>query len=807
MKNQPYRLSLKTAATAALLLWAAAAERTTPTFAAADADTKPAAATADYVTTTAIQTEAKVTILCLEKVHLLKKPFSSLNAAGILKDYVANLDTWHLFFLADDIEFYKKQYGATFDLYAANGNLTPAFTIYKDFLARIDKRIDWLNHRLDSPLTLDTDATFISDRSKLAWPTTEAEANTLWENRLKLELILELLSDAKTGKTTAKPDKKEKTAAAKTPTPTLANIPPERLAEAVAAIRKRYNKVKTYLRFEPHEVEEIFLNTIAAQYDPHTSFFSKQSLTEFEIAMRNKLIGIGAVLRDEDGYCVIKEVIPGGPLDSTKRIKVGDRIVAVGQGTEGDFTDVVGMRLNKIISQLRGKEDTTVRLRISPATDRASQYTLTLNRAEIKLTKKLAKAAIYDVPASDGSGKTIPIGVIDLPAFYGKDSESGDTASTTEDVAELVRKLKKRNIRGLVLDLRRNGGGYLEEAVNLTGLFIPARQPVVQVHGSFGDVEKRVTPRAFPPFSGDNILWDGPLIVLVSKLSASASEIVAGALKDHRRALIVGDEHTHGKGSVQQLIPVDRLTGGRGGPLGSAVKVTIQKWYLPSGNSIQLKGVGADIPVPSTYSVLPVAESDLERPLAWDTVPTSFTAATAGKDLRVAINDGLLKTLRDSSLQRQTRLPEFSPLNKTIKWMKSREKTRAFPINYTAMKTERDQDKAFRDAIRDTYKSLETSKFKTEDIKLDAALEQEKKEAATKAAEAAEKKKAPAVPKPPIAPVAPVAPTDSDDTDAAEDDDISADSAPEFDVQRRESLRILADWFRQLPPKKLADKK
>ncbi|MDR0535127.1 MAG: carboxy terminal-processing peptidase [Puniceicoccales bacterium] len=762
----------------------------------------------EYTTTHEMSTETKVFSQILTFLHYAKKPIKSVNGDEFIRDYLGKLDYSHLFFTKSELRFYQNRFAPLLDIYFERGNLAPAFTIYKDFYEKLEKRVAWIEKRLAQPFDLNTDETFVADRRKLDWPESAAEADRLWENRLKLDLIFEVLSNE--AKTAAAAKKKKKdgvdapvtgeapsdAAATDTPPAKIAPVTPDPkvLAEAIERVRKRYQKNLTYLRFEPFEAQEIYLNTLGSEYDPHTSFFSRQSRQDFEISMRNKLIGIGAVLRDEDGYCTIREILAGGPVEGSKRIRVGDRIIAVGQGgeSEGELTDVIGMRLNKIISLLRGKEGTAVRLRIEPAANRANRYTIALTRAEIKLTTKLATAVLHEVPAPDNS-RTIPIGIVELPAFYGKSDGDGSAFSTTDDVAELIRKLKNHKIEGLVLDFRRNGGGLLDEAVRLTGLFVPSNHPVVQVKNSNAPSSHLNIPDNSVP------LWDGPLAVLTSKMSASASEIVAGALQDHQRAIVIGDPQTHGKGSVQQVMNYSNFVPS----LGSAAKFTTQKWYLPSGKSIQLKGVAADIPAPSAYSVLPISESDLDHPLPWDSIPGSIQGSPA--DYIPAsgfVSPELISRLRANSETRQKSLPEFANLNRVLAWTKSREHARAWPIHYARLREERKNDRQLTAEIRKAYAALASESFKATDIKLDSAIEQEKKERLARE----EREKADALTKGGDASAPADAATSGDASEENEDEEEDAAEVEEdgaganFDVQSREALRVLADWL--TPPAK-----
>ena len=474
--------------------------------------------------------------------------------------------------------------------------------------------------------------------------------------------------------------------------------------------------------------------------------------------MRNSLCGIGATLSDEDGYCTIKEVLPGGPLDLSGQVKTGDRIIAVGQGEAGEMDDIVGLRLQKAISRIRGKQGTTVKLLIDTA---GVRKTVALKRDQIKLVGQMASARCFEAPNGNGN---VTVGVIDLPAFYGKNPD-GTGSSPTKDVEQLIEKMKKLGVKALIMDLRKNGGGLLTEAVDLSGLFIP-KGSILQVRDSQGRIEDYRD-------ENEKVSWNGPLIVLTSKLSASASEIFCGAMKDHNRALIVGDTTTHGKGSVQNIIELNRVF--RGLDVKSAVKVTIQKWYAPSGSSIQLKGVPADIVVPSVFSVLPVAESDLERPLAWDSIPPSLTKTDEGDWLKAKLSDGLVKLLGEASAKRQAEMPEFLTLTHSIEWTKSRQLRKEVSLSLEQRRQERSDDLVFREQVRKELSLLTAKAIKATDVKLDAALEQEKKEGAEWTSKSKRMSRV---------------------RDPLEDEDW-----PDYDIQLQEAVRIAADWTKALGAK------
>lgn len=717
---------------------------------------------ADFVTSPEMKRETATTVWFLQNKHLLRRSIPDVGMDELVKDYAAKLDPARMFFVAGDVEKDRARHAIMLDVWLENGNLTVAFSMYRELMERIDRRVAWIEARLDKPFDFNAKDTFFTDRSKAAWPKDEAAADALWEKRLKYDLLLELLGDKLPGDGDEETDPTDKVAEVKQPP---AAITPEKLAAAAAKLKKRYTRMRHYMAMEPNEVEELFLNTLAARYDPHSNFFSKQTLEEFQISMRNSLCGVGALLSDEDGYCVVKELLPGGPLEKSGKVKVGDRIVALGEnGAEPE--DIVGMRLNKIVQRMRGKKGSEITLVLEPAADRAARITLKLNRDDIKLTTQLASARVFEVPTS--SGKSVPVGVIDLPAFYGKSDAPGEAFSTTENVEELIGKLKQLNVGAIVLDLRSNGGGLLSEAVDLAGLFIP-KGPVVQVKDTAGHIEHLDD-------TNEKVVWTGPLVVLVSKLSASASEIFAGAMQDHKRALIVGDAHTFGKGSVQSVMDFNRADS----RLHSALKITMQKFYLPSGNSNQLKGVPSDITIPAVTGILPYSESEQERPLPWDSIPSSLVGADLGdlSQVKVRITEALVKRLKESSLHRQDTLPEFVTQTRSIAWTGDKLNRKDVSLNFDDRRKERVDDIAFRNVIKDDLKGLEKEAgYKKTEVKLDAAIAQEKEDPVTTKTGKTFKERRARITNP------------------------GADADwPDFDVQLRESLRIAGEWAAPAAP-------
>ena len=398
--------------------------------------------------------------------------------------------------------------------------------------------------------------------------------------------------------------------------------------------------------------------------------------------MNLSLIGIGATLQSKDGYCKIMELVPGGPAARSGLLKSGDRIVGVAQKEGNEFTDLIDLPLSQTVDLIRGKKGTHVYLNIIPgdAADDSARKTITLVRDEIKLEDQQAKAQIIDLPAGD---RTQRIGVINLSAFYAGEgnAKSGPTSATT-DVTRIIGKLKQENVTGIILDLRLNGGGSLQEAIDLTGLFIPSG-PVVQTRNLEGRLE-------IGSDSDGKVAYDGPLVVLTSRFSASASEIVAGALQDYGRAVIVGDTSTFGKGTVQTVIPLGRIMQSQGivpGTDPGALKVTISKFYRPSGKSTQLEGVKADIVVPSLTDQPEIGESDLGNPLPWDTI----AAVKFTESKRVTPS---LAALRGRSSQRVAKDRDFAELKTDVARFRKIRDDKSVSLNEATRQKEKSELKA-----------------------------------------------------------------------------------------------------------------
>lgn len=684
----------------------------------------------------------------LEQGHYSRRKIDDELSKLLLKNYVEGLDYNHLYFTQKDVDAFTAKYETTLDDDILFGNTEPAFAVYDLYKKRVEERVAKLKKLLAEKFEFKSDKAIEVNRQKAPWPKDEAEADQLWRDRIEGELLQENL---------AKSDK-----------------------EPVARLTKRYDQLVRNLNEQTREdVVKIFLNTLALTYDPHSEYMSKSELDNFQINMKLSLVGIGAVLRSEDGYAQIMEMVPGGPAAKDGRLKVGDKVSAVAQGDK-DFTDTVDMKLDKVVDLIRGKKDTIVRLQVLPvnAADPGMRKVIEIKRDEIKLKDSEAKAEIVEHTNPDGTVQRL--GWITLPSFYADMEHSGaaDAKSTTKDVLVLLNRLKQEGITGLVMDLRRNGGGSLEEAVNLTGLFIK-KGPVVQSRDSNG------TPHVNRD-RDTSIAYGGPMVVLTNRLSASASEIFAAALQDYGRAAIVGDSSTFGKGTVQTMMEIGRVMPflGSAGNGAGALKLTIQKFYRIAGGSTQLKGVEPDVKLPSPYDHPEIGEVALKGPMPYDTMePQAFDKWDKAL---------FKKELNERSHARIAVDPEFVYINEDLARVKERLVENKLSLNIEKRRAEIEEEKARkkqRTAAREKAKPAEEKRFL---ITLENAGKPElqpvknEKKAEADSADAEGKKDGKEAPK-----------TEDPDSAAALDgDDLESEldsSKNTVDAVRIETLRILAD--------------
>ena len=521
----------------------------------------------------------------LQQAHYSRKEMDAEMSAKLLATYLELLDYNKLYFTQQDVDEFTLKYGESLHKFIRSGDLSPAREIFQRFKERVENRVATNKNLAAKKYDFQGKREVELNRQKSPWPKTLDEADKIWRDRVEAELLQEHLSELK-------------------------------LRSPEETVTRRYDQALRNVReMSPDDVTSTFLKALTQSYDPHSEYMSPTEMENFQINMKLSLVGIGAVLRSEDGYTKIMEIVPGGPADRDGRLKVGDRILAVGQG-EKEFEDVVDMKLDKVVEKIRGAKNSVVRLQVIPndADDPSKRSIVEITRDEVKLKDQEAKAELLDV--TDAVGKVARIGWITLPSFYANMSGDGEPKSTTVDVEALLTRLKKENIEGLVIDLRRDGGGSLEEAINLTGLFIP-QGPVVQAKDPSGKIT--VNNDKNPEVS-----YSGPMIVLMNRLSASASEIFAAALQDYGRALVVGDERSFGKGTVQTIVDLDKSMSlpffNVKKPEAGALKLTIQKFYRILGGSTQIKGVESDIVLPSRTDNAEIGEDSLKNPLDYDEV-------------------------------------------------------------------------------------------------------------------------------------------------------------------------------------------
>ncbi|PYJ56970.1 MAG: tail-specific protease [Verrucomicrobia bacterium] len=517
----------------------------------------------------------------LEEGHYTRQKLNEDVSKKFLQTYLELLDFSHLFFTQEDVDALNAKYGSSMAGDILLGTLKPAYDIYALYTKRVDDRVAKIKELLKQPIDFKSNATVELSRQKSSWPKDEAEADQLWRGRITNELLQEHLSE-------------------------------HPIEPAPQLVARRYDRLARNVHEQDKDEQiKLFLDALAQAYDPHSEYLSKADMKNFSINMGLSLVGIGAMLRSEDGYAKIESLVPGGPAQVDGRLKVGDRISAVAQGP-AEFVDVREMRLDKVVEMIRGKKGTRVRLLVIPsdATDPSRRKNVELVRDEIKLKDQEARADI--IIKKDENGEPIKLGWLTLPSFYADMDKH--QKSTTRDVLALLKRLKKENIAGLVVDLRRNGGGSLEEALALTGLFLKSG-PIVQTKDYNGNT--RISSDPDP-----GIAYSGPLIVLTSRQSASASEIFAAALQDYGRAVIVGDKNTFGKGTVQTILPIGRFASllGSHSDEDGALKLTIQKFYRVAGGSTQLHGVASDIVLPSLSDLPEFGEGALKNALAYDEV-------------------------------------------------------------------------------------------------------------------------------------------------------------------------------------------
>ncbi len=503
----------------------------------------------------------------LQENHYNKVTLDDAFSKKFFDAYIDELDGTRSVFLASDIERLRTKYASKLDDELKDGQTQAAFDIYNTYQKRRIQIDQWALNTIEAgidKIDINDDESFTVDREDSPWPADAAEREALWTQQLENQIINLKLDDLDD-------------------------------AEIAKRLTQRYsNELKQLRQTEPVDAFSAYMDAYTHSYDPHTDYFSPRRSEDFNIDMNLQLQGIGAELRSKNGYAELVRLIPGGPAAKSGKLKPTDRITAVAQGDDGEFTDVVGMRLDETVQLIRGKKGSTVRLQISPA-DNSQSKTVVLVRDKIELKDQAARKQIIEL---ERDGQTVDVGLITLPSFYN---------GTAADVKKLLIELKDNDkLAGVILDLRNNGGGALGEAMKLTGLFMNS-VPAVQIRDAEGKVQVLGD-------RNDGPVYDGPLAVMTNRLSASASEIVAGALQDYGRAVVLGSQ-TFGKGTVQTLLPLSE----------GQIKLTQAKFYRVTGKSTQDRGVTPDIEFPPVIDPEKIGESALPNALPWDTIePTTY---------------------------------------------------------------------------------------------------------------------------------------------------------------------------------------
>ena len=575
----------------------------------------------------------------LEERHYAKLAYDDTLASQHLDNYLDNLDGGRMFFTAADIADFEV-YRTRLDDELRAGKLDAGFDIFNRFHQRLISRLERLVEELPETVTamdFTVDERYPLDSSSLPWAADASALDERWRLHLKNQVLNLRLADK----------------------------PGDEIAETL--VRRYRNQLRRVEQYNAQDAFQLLANSLTELYDPHTNYFSPRRSENFNISMRLSLEGIGAVLSPDDEYTRVQRIVPAGPADKEGQLQPSDRIVAVAQGDDGEFEDVIGWRLDEVVQLIRGPKGSTVRLQVLPAKAGADaeRKEIRIVRNEVKLEEQSAQKRVIEVPRGDGG--TMRVGVIDIPTFYidfdAMRRGDEDYKSTTRDVRRLLDELEEEDVDGLIVDLRNNGGGSLQEANDLTGLFIEYG-PTVQIRHSSRRVwrdGKRLR----------SSYYDGPLLVLINRLSASASEIFAGAIQDYKRGLVVGDR-SYGKGTVQTMVP---LTEGQ-------LKITESKFYRISGDSTQHRGVVPDINFPSLYDPEEIGESALEHALDWDQI-------NPVRHRRYSNVDALVPKLADLFESRSRSNPEFLYLQDQLEVAAENRGIESVSLNESVRRAER----------------------------------------------------------------------------------------------------------------------
>jgi carboxyl-terminal processing protease len=602
--------------------------------------------------------------IMLQNSHFARLPFNEELSKRFLDDYLKDLDFQRLYFTQQDVDQFTASYGDNLHNLLLQGNSMPAATeIYRVFEKRVEERVTQAEKLLGGDdFDFSSDESVMLTRKNAPWPKDEKEAAELWRKQIKEAVLSEVLRREMLTKLAKEQGKSDPGSNDRSP------------KEKVSLRYKRF--LSSVKDVDDEEIANYFLSSVARAYDPHTDYMSFREMNRFKDGMKNELVGIGALLQgEEDGATKIMGIVVGGPADREGTLRLNDRVVAVdtlNTGKPEDMTDIMFMKIDKVVDLIRGKEGTSVALKVEPAAGPSGETKIVvIQRGKVEMKDEQASGEVIEMKTDENI--TRRLGVITLPSFYA-DFEEGKVRCSV-DVESILKRLIEEKIDGLILDLRNNGGGSLEEVRRMTGFFMD-RGPVVQVKNTLGQVQVKDSENGKP-------IYDGPMVVLTDKSSASASEILAGALQDFKRAVVVGESSTFGKGTVQQPMDISRML-----PLFAVrnragfLKVTIQKFYRPSGSSTQMDGVKSDLVLPSIMDALEMGEAYLDHPLPHDSIRRAADFKPLNSEML------FIPRLKELSQKRVNECKDFSCVIQDVMKTKDRLKANTLTLNKDSRKKE-----------------------------------------------------------------------------------------------------------------------
>ncbi|QDT18060.1 carboxy terminal-processing peptidase [Alienimonas californiensis] len=609
-------------------------------------------------TTRADATTARMAAELLDRYHVSGKTIDNEASKRLFTRFFESLDPAKLYFEQSDLEAFRR-YETQLDDAVRRGDLTFVNAVYDRYGERLEQRVAFAQRLIDSEFDFTQDESIVSDPDDITWAASPEEMNERWRKRIKYDVLQLRLED-------------------------------EELKAIRERLHKRYSNLLSIQRqVEPADKLETFITALAMTFDPHSSFMSEKTLEDFQISMNLSLEGIGAALQNEDGYVTVKQIIQGGAAEEDGRLKLEDKIIGVAQGGEAEFTDVVEMRIGNVVRLIRGESGTVVRLQVMPAAG-GEVKVIELKRRKIELKDSAVRGEIYNLQERLGLDQPLKVGVINIPSFYrdfaGANAGVEGFSSTSRDVLKALQAFRSAGgVDAVVVDLRYDGGGALTEAIEVTGLFID-EGPVVQVKDPAGKIEVHSDERP-------DVAYGGPLVVLTNRLSASASEIFAGAIKDYGRGIIVGDETTHGKGTVQNVMPVPpkQLFNLIGNASQGALKLTIQQFYRVNGDSTQNLGVRSDVVLPDLLDHMELGEQFLDNALEFDRI-----AAADFRPVAMA-SPAIAAKLQEASKERVAADPEFAKTLERIARYERDKNRKTVSLNEDVRRQERAELKALSD--------------------------------------------------------------------------------------------------------------